>query len=82
MTRDKIFDIIVQHTRAIIPELEKSTITESDSLVDLGANSLDRADIIMLTLESCCLEVPLVEFAGVKSLGELTDRVYEKCHSA
>lgn len=81
MTRDEIFNIIVQHSCEVIPELESHSFVETDRLADLGANSMDRVDIIMMTLESLSLEIPLVELAKAKNLGELTDLLYEKYQS-
>jgi polyketide biosynthesis acyl carrier protein len=81
MTRDGIFNIIVQHSCEVIPELESHSFVETDRLADLGANSMDRADIIMMTLESLSLEIPLVELAKAKNLGELTALLYEKHQS-
>jgi polyketide biosynthesis acyl carrier protein len=81
ITRDNIFNIIVQHTCEVVPELEKHSIVETDRLADLGANSMDRADIVMMTLESLSLKIPLVELARAKNIGEFTDLLYEKHQS-
>jgi polyketide biosynthesis acyl carrier protein len=78
MTKDEIFDLIVQHSQEVIPELQTHVFVKQDRLSDLGANSMDRADIIMMTLESLSLEIPLVELATVKDLGALADLLYEK----
>jgi polyketide biosynthesis acyl carrier protein len=78
MTRDEIFNVIVQNSREVIPELEVYCFVDRDRLADLGANSIDRADIIMMTLESLSLKIPLVELGRVKDLGELADVLYEK----
>jgi polyketide biosynthesis acyl carrier protein len=78
ITRDSIFNIIVQHTCEVIPELESHSIVETDRLADLGANSMDRVDIVMMTLESLSLQIPLIELAKAKSIGEFTDLLYEK----
>ncbi|WDD36902.1 acyl carrier protein (plasmid) [Nostoc sp. UHCC 0926] len=78
ITRDSIFNIIVQHTCEVIPELERHSIVETDRLADLGANSMDRADIVMMTLESLSLKIPLIELAKAKNIGEFTDLLYEK----
>ena len=81
ITRDRIFNIIVQHTCEVVPELEKHSIVETDRLADLGANSMDRADIVMMTLESLSLKIPLIELARAKNIGEFTDLLYEKHRS-
>jgi len=81
ITRESIFNIIIQHTCEVIPELEGHSFVETDRLADLGANSMDRAEIVMMTLESLSLKIPLIEFVGARNLGEFADLLYEKHHS-
>ena len=42
-------------------------------LKDLGADSVARADIYALTMESLGLDLPLVAFASVADVGGLVD---------
>jgi len=51
-------------------------------LVDLGANSVDRAEIAMLVQESLGLVVPRVELFGPKNIGELADLFLKKLDAA
>lgn len=62
------------------PNFENHDFSRTDSLRDLGANSIDRAEIIMLTLESLSLRIPLVELAGAKNLDELVIAIHAKSH--
>lgn len=78
MSSDAIFELITQHTLEIIPELEGHPFQRSDSLGDLGANSLDRSEILMMTLEALDLKVPAVKFHGPKNIGELADAIHEQ----
>ncbi len=78
MNKEEIFERITRHTCDLIPELEIHAFQWSDRLKDLGANSMDRADIVMMTMESLSLRVPLVELAEVTNIGELADALYEK----
>ena len=78
MRRNDIFRLIVQHAREVVPELTEQQIEERDSLVDLGANSMDRTEIIILLLESLNLKIPLIDLEGATCIGELTDLVYAK----
>lgn len=78
MDRDKIVELIVQFTKELLPELEDHNFQESDSLEDLGANSLDRSEILLMTLEEIDLELPAVEFHGPKTIGALADLIHEK----
>ncbi|MFO5491972.1 MAG: acyl carrier protein [Cuspidothrix sp.] len=81
ITRDRIFNIIVQNTCVVIPELEGHSFVETDRLADLGANSMDRAEIVMMTLESLSLKIPLIELVSAKNIGKLADLLHEKHQS-
>jgi polyketide biosynthesis acyl carrier protein len=73
MTKTEILDLIATHAREIIPGLEAHPFVDSDRLVDLGANSVDRAEIAMMVQESLGLSVSRVELFGPKNVGELAD---------
>jgi polyketide biosynthesis acyl carrier protein len=82
MTKMELLDLIAQHAREILPELEGHQFDESDRLVDLGANSLDRAEIAMLVQESLGLSISRVELFGAKNIGELADLFLRKPNAA
>ena len=82
MTGTHVFDLIAQHTREIVPGLDAHSFVPSDRLADLGANSVDRAEIAMLVQESLGLSVPRVELFGPKNIGELADLFLTKLHAA
>ncbi|MEV0689374.1 acyl carrier protein [Streptomyces sp. NPDC050388] len=75
MTKEEIFPLITEAIREILPELADHTFQDSESLEDLGANSMDRAEIVMIVLEEMDLEVPLVDTYGPRNLGELAERL-------
>jgi polyketide biosynthesis acyl carrier protein len=54
----------------------------SDQMVDLGANSVERAEILTLTMEALFLQIPRIELFRAKSIGELVYVLYEKIQSA
>ena len=82
MTRNDILDLIARHTREVVPGLDDHEFVPSDRLADLGANSVDRAEIAMLVQESLGLSVPRVELFGPKNIGELADLFLMKLHVA
>ncbi len=79
MEKKEIFEIIVSHICEIIPELENHSFEPGDSLKSLGANSIDRAEILTMTLESLSLHIPLVELASASNIGELVETIHEVC---
>lgn len=78
MTKDNLFDTITGHCREVVPALSNHTFTWDDRLKDLGANSLDRTEIIDMTLDSLSLEIPRVDLFGARSIRELVDLFYDK----
>lgn len=82
MNKTKLIELIAQHTREILPGLEAHLFVASDRLVDLGANSVDRAEIAMLVQESLNISIPRVELFGPKNLGELADLFLQKLDAA
>jgi len=82
MTQPQLLDLIAQHTREILPGLDAHPFAAADRLVDLGANSIDRAEIAMLVQESLGLSVSRVELFGPKNIGELADLFLSKLHAA
>ncbi len=78
MTIEDIFAIIVGHTREVLPGLDDHAFQFSDSLRELGANSIDRSEIVMLTLESLSLKIPMIEVAKAENMGELAGLLHAK----
>lgn len=81
MQKGQIFKIVVRIVREVIPGLEGHVFQPDDLLVDLGANSVDRAEIIMLAIEELSLRTPRIELSDAKSIGDLVRILYEKSHS-
>jgi len=82
MNKTDVLDLIAKHTREILPGLDARDFFESDRLADLGANSVDRAEIAMMVQESLSLSLPRVELFGPKNIGELADLFLKKLHAA
>ena len=82
MTKTEMLDLIARQTREILPGLDARQFVASDRLADLGANSVDRAEIAMLVQESLGLSVSRVELFGPKNIGELAELFLEKLDAA
>ena len=82
LSKDEIFELIVRHSREVVPELETHEFKHNDRLSDLGANSMDRADVVMMTMEALSLQIPRVELFGAQNIGELAELFYEKLQPA
>lgn len=78
MSKDEIFDIIKKALIDLIPELEGREITQKDSLKELGANSIDRAEILIEAMAALKLKIPLIEFGDAKNIEELVNLFAKK----
>lgn len=78
MTLQHVFDIITRHAREVLPRLETHEFQATDSLRELGANSVDRSEIIMMTLESLSLSIPLIAMAKAQNIGELAGIIHAR----
>lgn len=82
MSAQEVFETIVKHARVVVPGLADHEFKREESLKDLGADSVDRAEITMMTMEDLSLKIPRVEMAGASNIGELTDLFYQKLQDA
>lgn len=78
MTKEEIFALITRHAGEIIPRLEQHAFQWTDSLRALGANSIDRSEIVMMTLEALELDIPLSETIRAENIGELAALLHGK----
>lgn len=65
---DVVTDLLVQ----IMPELGGTTVPPDASLEDdLGANSIDRADLVQLCLETLKIDRPMSAFAHAHTIAAI-----------
>ncbi|WP_339189220.1 acyl carrier protein [Bacillus sp. FSL M8-0025] len=82
MDKQRIFEILITNICEVLPELDGHRFEPEDQLVELGADSVDRAEIITMVLEDLSLKIPRIELSGVKNIGELAEVLYDKVQSA
>ena len=82
MKIEDILEVIARHTREVVASLEAHEFRPEDSLRELGANSVDRADILIMTLDTLSLNIPLVEMAKAENIGELAGILHAKTVAA
>ncbi|OKP52611.1 acyl carrier protein [Serratia marcescens] len=77
-SKEDIFNIIVNNLLETLPHLDAGAITQEHSMRDLGANSIDRADILLSSMEAINVIFPLHEAASLKNIGELVNFLHAK----
>ena len=78
MTKDELLNIIKTNLYDIIPELEEEEFSLDEKFVDLGMNSIDRGELITMTLESLDSDIARVEFVSANTINDLIDLFVSK----
>lgn len=78
MTREDVYVIVSECIVEVLPEITIEMISPQKSLMSLGANSIDRVEIVAMCIEKMSLKCSIVEFGNLKSIGELIDVLLEK----
>ena len=78
MTHGDIFQVVKEKVMEILPGASPERITIDQQLRDLGANSIDRMEVLTLSLEHLNLRIPLVEFGNCKNIKDLVDLIYTR----
>lgn len=68
---DRVLAAIRRSVLDVLPDVDPALVTVDRSLSDLGANSVDRADVVTSTMESLGVSVPVGEFREAHDIGSL-----------
>ncbi len=82
MDKAYIFSILKKSIAEIMIDMDIDSITMQKNLKELGMNSVDRADILLQTMESLQVNVPMMKFATANNIGEIADVFKSCCESA
>lgn len=77
-TKDEVFEVVKDNIRKVMFDLPDESIDRSKSLKELGANSLDRSEIAMGSMEALGLNFSLRQLANVENVDGLVDLLHEK----
>jgi acyl carrier protein len=81
MNRDHIFDVVRRHVVTIVENVDPATVTEDDSMRDLGADSLQIVEVVSRSMKELRLKVPRTELSRARNLSDLVD-LLEKAASS
>lgn len=71
MKKEVLAEIVKQTLYSILPELNEFSINEEDNLESLGANSMDRLELITVLSEQLEITHPMIYFSSAKTIGDL-----------
>lgn len=70
---DPVLAAIRRAVLVVLPDLDPALVAPPRSLTDLGCNSVDRADVVAMTMEDLGVSVPVGEFAQVGDIATLAE---------
>jgi acyl carrier protein len=73
MTRDQIFAVVRATIDEIVESAHGQEISETASMRDYGADSLEIVEVISRSMKQLKIKVPRTELAQAESLGDLVD---------
>ncbi|GJM07039.1 MAG: acyl carrier protein [marine bacterium B5-7] len=78
MNKEQIFEIVRRNIVDVLPSLSHHPIKLVDDLKSLGANSMDRMEIVVSSMEQLEVTIPLLELAKVANIDALVQILLDK----
>jgi polyketide biosynthesis acyl carrier protein len=72
MTDEEVLEVVKEVTAKVL-DIDTSAMTLDGTLGELGANSVDRADIVTLAMIELNAKIPPSKFKGVNDIRSLVD---------
>jgi polyketide biosynthesis acyl carrier protein len=73
-------ELVVRETIAVIlPSLPADAIAGTKHLRDLGADSVDRVEIVLMLLDRLHLDEPMSSFSRLPDIDALVTFLHERC---
>jgi polyketide biosynthesis acyl carrier protein len=82
MTKQDVFQAVKKNIYEVLPYLVGKEIAIQSSLKDLGANSIDRVEIVTLSMENLNVKIPPTEFGNVNNIEGLVNLLLEKVNGS
>lgn len=84
MTNEKqnVFTTLKEILLEVVPELSEREVNITERLRDLGANSVDRAEILTKTMAALKIRMPLVELGSAENIEGLVDIFVSRLRSS
>jgi polyketide biosynthesis acyl carrier protein len=73
MLKEHVFEVVKNIILEILPGVQSQLISREKSLKELGANSIDRMEVITMSMQELGLKIPLMSFAQVSNIEGLVD---------
>lgn len=78
MSKQNVFETVKSVILEVLPDLNPELVTIEKQLKELGANSIDRMEVVTMSMEALGLKLPMMTFAQVSNIEGLVDVLTEK----
>jgi polyketide biosynthesis acyl carrier protein len=82
MNKQQVYETVKSAIQEVLPDLDPSLISMETQLRDLGANSIDRMEVVTLSMESLGVKLPMMTFAQVGNIEGLVDVLIQNSGAA
>ena len=77
MAQERVYQVVKNVITQVLPHLEPEVISIEKNLKELGANSIDRMEVVTMSMEELGLKLPLMSFANVSNIEGLVEVLTE-----
>lgn len=71
MDHQRVLDTLTESVRLVAPDVDITELAPELTLSDLGCNSIDRAEIVSITMEAVGADIPISALHKGSTIGEL-----------
>jgi polyketide biosynthesis acyl carrier protein len=77
MPKEHVYEVVKTVIMEVLPSVKSEQISIEKNLKELGANSIDRMEVVTMSMEELGLKIPLMSFAQVSNIEGLVDVLTE-----
>ncbi len=77
MSKEHVFEVVKNVIIEVLPDIKPEQIHIEKNLRELGANSIDRMEVVTMSMEELDLKIPLMSFAQVSNIQGMVDVLTE-----
>jgi len=73
VSKATVFEVVKEVIAEVLPDVSPDHISIGQNLKALGANSIERTEIVVLSMEKLGVNVSLMSFGGVENIEGMVD---------
>lgn len=77
MAIEQVYEVVKTVITEVLPNVSPELISMERNLKELGANSIDRMEVVTMSMEKLAIKIPLMSFAQVTNIEGLVNVLTE-----